>query len=263
MLLTNCRSIVGVSQKTYAERNVSDYMRARFGFEDYLELEFADVMLIPRDTQKIIISTLVEDSVSKDHAISGRALFRLATANAIGLGTNIDLGRSLEFVLKSAQREYIPAQAVATAWFIANGKTIPIDEETQIDWLFEATAWGSSTASKILKRFNEKEYVQARDAFHRSGGFNQFFYAKESPYYIGSATFRQSLGHELKKSQEELSSIAIAAAVYGDSELLSKIFRVSNLDANLSNAWGETLLVLCCKGGHLHSLKVIHSSIFL
>jgi len=46
------------------------------------------------------------------------------------------------------------------------------------------------------------------------------------------------------------------AAIYGDAVLMKHLIQDLGVNASFTNCWGESLLVLCCKGGRLDVLKV-------
>jgi hypothetical protein len=133
---------------------------------------------------------------------------------------------------------------------------MPVPEETQLDWLFEAAAWGSASASTCLRRLHPEQFAEARMEFHRSGGYNQYFYHQKPPGYVGSDEFSTSLDPKYYENKpEELNALAESAAVYGDAILMKHLIQELGLDPTLTNRWGESLVVLCCKGGHLDVLE--------
>jgi len=95
----------------------------------------------------------------------------------------------VEAALESAQKGYLPAQAVTISWYQGLGKKITesrISKETELDWLFGATAWGSFAASACLRRLDPVLFAEASVKFHQSGGYSQYFYDQQPPEYIGS-----------------------------------------------------------------------------
>ena len=239
------------------ERDTPESMKSLFGDSHYLDFNLDIQIEAERDTQKIIFQSISADAKSSKATTSGRAYFQLALAYSIGYGTKVNFDNMLDAALKSAQKGYLPAQAVVTAWFEAFQKPMSVDKDTQIDWLFEATAWGSYAASTCLRRLEPDQYYEARVQFHRSGGYNQYFYHKEPPDYIQSTDFPSSLVPDYYRDNiEELNTLAESAAIYGDVSLMKHLVRKLNVNPALTNRWGESLLLLCCKGGHLNVLKV-------
>jgi len=47
------------------------------------------------------------------------------------------------------------------------------------------------------------------------------------------------------------------AAIYGDAVLMKHLIQDLGVNASFTNCWGESLLVLCCKGGRLDVLKLL------
>lgn len=239
------------------ERDVPDAMKSLFGDPHYLDFNLDIEIEAERDTQKIVFEGLRVNARSSRAATSGRAYFQLAIAYSIGYGTKVNFDNMLDAAVKSAQRGYLPAQAAVTAWSEALQKQLPISKDMQIDWLFEAAAWGSYAASTCLRRIERGEYLEARVQFHRSGGYNQYFYHRDPPEYIMSTDFPSSLVLDHYRDRaEDLNALAESAAIYGDARLMKHLLQKLNVDPALTNRWGESLLVLCCKGGHLDVLKV-------
>jgi hypothetical protein len=228
-----------------------------FGDRHYLDFNLDEEMEAERDTQQLVLENLLRDTKSSTIATSGKAYFQLAIAYSMGYGTEVNTSSMLDAVLKSAQKGYLPAQAVITAWYQGLGKQIPVSKDAEFDWLFEATAWGSFTASSCLRRLDSDLWAEAREHFHRSGGYNQYFYPQQPPEYIRSSEFIASLDLEYYKAKgTELNTLAESAAIYGDAVLIRHLIENLGVNPSLTNRWGETLLVLCCKGGHLNILEV-------
>lgn len=152
----------------------------------------------------------------------------------------------LSAAVQSAKADYLPAQAVVHAWHVAHNRPLDIDEDLQLDWLYEAVAWGSWTAEKTLRTIDADLYIQARQDFHSRGGFNQYFYPNQPPACIGS-------GKPIE-GRDDVDDLLLNAAIYGDKELAEACIQAGG-DPNACNEFGESLLVLCCKGGHLGVLE--------
>jgi hypothetical protein len=234
-------------------------MEALFGDPEYLNFMFTDDIDTERDAQTDILATILSETESTKGLVAAKAFFQLAIAYAIGYGTNVDIDAMLNAVVESAKREYLPAQAVAMSWFQAHNKEATVAMEVQIDWLFEATAWGSYIASTLLRRLDEAGFKDARLQFHKSGGFNQYFYDKHPPAFINSADFLSSVTvDQYPENSDELLGLASAAAIYGNSMLMARTPELK-VNPNFTNQWGESLVVLACKGGHLDVLEVLSS----
>ena len=243
------------------ERDLDESMKAIFGHQHYLEFNLDEEVETERETQAIVFEGLLSDSKSTDRIVAGKGFFQLAIAHSIGYGTPSSISAMLDAAVQSAKRGYLPAQAVVCTWYDATGQNMPVDRETQIDWLFECTAWGSFTAGAFLHRLDPEQYAEARTHFHKSGGFNQYFYANQPPHFIHSKEFAGSLDKSFYQDKRgELQAMAEAAAIYGDATLMKTLIQSLDVDPMLQTRWGETLLVLCCKGGHLDVLKVTHDS---
>lgn len=232
-----------------------------FGHADYLNYFWVDVLWTEEDAQRSIFSELLIAAKSSIRQISGKAKFQLAIAHAIGFGTLVDVDKALDSVVEAAEQGYLPAQAIFAAWHVTHRRPVPVPLETQLDWLYEATSWGSFYAGDSLQRLSQTEYESARAAFHKKGGYNQYFFSGDPPAHIGSAEFRHSMSYlTVSKDTETVSLLLRSAAIYGDDLLTAHLLQEYSPDPNLSNQFGESLLVLACKGGHIKVLKVILSS---
>jgi hypothetical protein len=230
---------------------------AIFGSSSYLSYGWIDESWTEHDTQAEIFAELQGLIMSSSPLVAGRALFELAIAHAIGFGTHEDKLLALDSILKSAKKGYLPAQAIFHVWHEEHHMVAPIDEEKQMDWLFEAVTWGSFFAGGSLRRLDVQEYQLARQLFHNYGGYNQFFYSRNRPPYIDSEDFRNSISSlNLDADIANASALLEAAAIYGDAPLAQRLLEVPGVDPNFTNEYGESLVVLCCKGGHLDVLKV-------
>lgn len=56
-------------------------------------------------------------ATSKDEDASGKALFELALAHALGFGTQSSTDNALDHILRSAKKGYLPAQALFRTWY--------------------------------------------------------------------------------------------------------------------------------------------------
>ncbi|KAJ3548162.1 hypothetical protein NM208_g1145 [Fusarium decemcellulare] len=233
--------------------DIATALRKTLGLEDYLDIYFDLELESERDTQALILSRLQRDAKSEESLISAKALFQLAIASSCGFGTPYSEDEVLQYTVSSARKGYLPAMAVAYAFHLALERQDELDLDEQTDWLFEATAWGSHIAGTCLGRLSPTDFDDARKAFHRAGGFNQFFYPQDPPSYIHSEEFSSGL----TKDRSGLEELAQSAAIYGDVVLLNRLIKDFNLDPDLTNCWGESLVVLCCKGGHVKVLKFL------
>jgi hypothetical protein len=236
---------------------------AIFGSSSYLSYGWIDESWTEHDAQAEIFAELQGLIMSSDPLVAGRALLELAIAHAIGFGTHEDKLLALDSILKSAMKGYLPAQAIFRVWHEEHHMVAPIDEEKQMDWLFEAVTWGSFFAGGSLRRLDVQEYQLARQLFHNYGGYNQFFYSRNRPPYIDSEDFRNSISSlNLDADIANASALLEAAAIYGDAPLAQRLLEVPGVDPNFTNEYGESLVVLCCKGGHLDVLKVFSAHLF-
>lgn len=255
-LIKNSLQVQRGNNKSHKKRDIPVFMKSLFGEPHYLDFNLDQDGEVERYTQNAVFQKLLQEKESRKASISGRASFQLAIAAAMGYGTKANISSMLEYALESARKGYCPAQAVVTAWFIAAKEPMPVSEETQLDWLFEAAAWGSAVASTCLRRLDLEQFAEARMQFHRSGGYNQYFYHQKPPEYVGSDEFSKLLDTRYyENNPEELNALAESAAVYGDAILMNHLIQEFGLDPTLTNRWGESLVVLCCKGGHLDVLE--------
>jgi len=209
------------------------------------------------DVQADIYADLQLLIKSPNDTVAGRGLFELAIAHAIGFGTHESKTLALEMILSSAKKGYLPAQAIFHVWYLEHHMDVPVDRETQIDWLFEAVTWGSFFAGKSLQEMSEDDYQEARKIFHHYGGYNQYFYSRQRPTHIGSEEFADSISTlSLNTSVLKTHALLESAVVYGDINLTKELLKIPDIDPNCTNDSGESLVVLCCKGGHLEILKV-------
>ena len=237
---------------------VSKAVERAFGDKEYLKVGWTDEEATPMDAQEYTFTCLEKDTHSASKAIAGRAFFELALAYSLGFGVQMDVNMALKCALEAAFRGYLPAKAICHTWHAAHLRTMDVDEETQLDWLYDACIWGSGFASHVLKGKNPSVYRSARQMFHQRGGFNQYFYDCEPPAHIGSKQFISALAaHGIETEPEHLNALLKSATIYGDVALAQQLVQHEKIDLALTTAFGESLLLLCCKGGHIDVLQVL------
>ncbi|KAG8529893.1 uncharacterized protein KY384_005374 [Bacidia gigantensis] len=240
------------------ESEIAAALQSTFGDSEYLEYEVSDEIWTPKDVQKSVLAQVEARSESYQSGTSGRALFQLAIFHAIGFGAPQCVDLALQCIRQAADRGYLPAQCLFENWHVAHRKPILTDKERQLDNLYDAAIWGSFYAAVSLQRTDSNEYKLARDQFHARGGYNQYFYCHEAPPYIGSAEFRTCMSQTgWSPGVEPLSVLLQSAVIYGDALLLHLLLDRHDMDANQTTRHGESLLTLCCKGGHLAVLKTL------
>ena len=239
------------------ETESSKSIRLSFGDDEYFEYEVADEMWTSKDMQRTILENMKERCKRPQESIAGRAHFQLAIAFAIGFGTHQDTNLALQEIRAAARKAYLPAQCLFEGWHQAHNVKEPLNLERRLDHLYDASIYGSFYANASLHRLDTSECKLARTQFHARGGYNQYFYSPEAPSYIASTEFRDSMsqtGWDL--NENPLSVILRSAVIYGDVQLLRKLLELYDLDLNQALNHGESLLILCCKAGHLSTLKV-------
>ena len=251
------------TQPTRSEGNILQSTERIFGKDNYLSYGWIDANWTEHEAQTRVFKELERLILDPNAEISGRALFEMAIAHAIGFGTHENHTTALKSILKSASKGYLPARAIFYMWHQAHRIDILVDLEVQVDWLYEATTWGSFYASKGLEQINQEEHLLARREFHARGGYNQFFYPREPPSYIGSQEFRNSISSlRLVGDLSHAHTLLISAAVYGDEQLADRLIEVTGIDPNFTNEYGESLMVVACKGGNLPVVRVNPNSSF-
>lgn len=238
--------------------DVAAAQKNAFGLSDYLDYDLDIELVAERDTQEVVFDRLRRDSSSPHGATSGKALFQLAIASTLGFGTPYNEDEALRYSIASAKKGFLPAMANTVAFHQALGRESELNSDEAVDWLFEAVAWGSIVATRSLATINPAELLKARKEFHKAGGYNQFFYSKEPPPFIRSYEFIRALNND--NTTEDLEALVQAATIYGDSTLLKHLFDNRTVNPNLTNGYGESLLVLACKAGHLDVLRYLVSS---
>jgi len=209
---------------------------------------------MPKATQAEIIKIIQSQALEPR---AGRPHFLLALAYSRGFGVKADVDLALKSISEAARRNYLPAQAIVHVWHAAHSREVGIDEDTQLDWLYNACLWGSVHAAPVLRRKNPSVYGDARKEFHARGGYNQYFYNNQSPSHINSDEFLWGLQSKAyQPDAEHMADLLQSAAIYGDAALAKFILESGEVDSNLCNRYGESLLVLCCKGGHMDMLCV-------
>ena len=146
--------------------DVSKAVEKQFGDENYLSFGWTYEETIERDPQQHTFLLLGNESRSPSQAVRGRALFEIAIAYSLGFGTRANVDMALGSVNESARQQYLLAKAVFHVWHDAHSRKADIDEETQLDWPYDATLWGSESAGQVLRRKSETDYSQARQEFH-------------------------------------------------------------------------------------------------
>src|SRR5438034_73896 len=96
-------------------RDISRAMDKLFGDAHYLDFNLDEGIEAERDTQRNIFDSLQKNAKSPKLTTAGKAYFQLAIAYSIGYGTKANRSGMLDAALKSAQRGYLPAQAVIAA----------------------------------------------------------------------------------------------------------------------------------------------------
>ena len=240
------------------ESQITASIQSTFEDAKYLEYEFANDLWTPKHTQQSTFAEITESTKSRPSIVAGRAFQQLAIAYSIGFGTPQNTDLALKSILDAAACNYLPAQALFEVWHKANDRRVALDIEKQLDWLYEASVWGSFYADASLRRIDVNEYRLARQQFHAQGGYNQYFHPRDRPSHIGSAEFKQSMSKSSwKPDSEVLSALLQSAVIYGDAPLARELLNRYRMNPNQISHYGETLLVLCCKGGHLDVLKVL------
>jgi len=236
---------------------VENAIERAFGDKDYLRFGWNDNEATEWDAQKSIFDDLQKKSQSASKLSSSRAFFELSIAYSIGFGVQMNIEMALKCVTEAARRGYLPAKAVFYPWHIAHSQTIAEDDETQLDWLYDASIWGSVYAAQVLQHKNRAEHEGARQMFHRRGGYNQYFYDNDPPAHIESRPYLVSLmTSRVDVEFQHLKALLQSAAIYGDAALAQHLLRDRGMDPNLTTDCGESLLLLCCKGGHVNVLYV-------
>lgn len=240
------------------EIDVNKSIELKFGRSDYLDFGWHDEMLLAKDIQHDIFVDSQATAALPEFKQSSRSCFELALAYSIGFGTEANVDKALNMMLEAARRQYLPARAMVHAWFDANEREIGVHEEVGLNWLFEATLWGSTCAGKVLQRKSLDDYLAAREEFHDRGGYNQYFYDTQPPEYIGSEGYLSTIGQLLNgDSKQHMYSLLESAVIYGDGALAKYLLQQKGADPSFRNQLGESLLLLCSKGGHLNVLEIL------
>ncbi|KAA8900914.1 hypothetical protein FN846DRAFT_957648 [Sphaerosporella brunnea] len=243
-------------------RDVERSLRRHLGDGHYLTFGWEDEETLHRTIQSQIIADLKNQSRSSNITTRGRAFFQSAIAHSLGLGAPRNIDAMLKATIEAARADYLPAQAVLHAWHFAHDRQVDVDEHVQLNWLYKAVVWGSWTAGSMLREMDPDLYREARSEFHSRGGYNQFFHSREPPDYIDLAG---ATGHEhitrlhrsVGLSEDAGAPILTAAAIHGSCTLIEVLVKDLGCDPNTCNEFGESLLVLCCKAGHIELLEVL------
>lgn len=226
-----------------------------FGDDQYLKFGWTDEETVETDAKEQIFASLQTDCLSSSRIVAGKAFFELAIAYSHGFGRRVNVDMALQMVVKAAEKNYLPAMAIFSAWHNAHSRDVGVDDDIQLDWLYDATCWGSSYAGDMLRRKSTSDYMAARKCFHRRGGYNQYFYGSEVPAHIGSEEYVSAI-HALHLDLDHKMNLLQSAAIYGQVSLAKVLLQDKSIDINMANEAGETLLFLCCKGGHIDLLEV-------
>lgn len=236
--------------------DIAKNIERKFGASNALEFGWPEEEDMPKATQEDIVNIL-KARVLEPGPHAGRAHFLLALAHSRGFGVKADVNLALESMLAAASKDYLPAQAIFHVWHTANTRVIDVDRETQLDWLYNACLCGSVHAAPVLRQNSPSDYEAARKQFHVRGGYNQYFYSDQPPAHTGSEEFLGSLKSKIyQPDTKQMAALLQSAAIYGDTALGQYILKNGQVDLNLCNQYGESLLVLCAKGGHIDLLRV-------
>lgn len=237
-----------------SQTEIAKAVEHNFGTSNALDFGWGEEEDIPKATQADIIKVIQAQTLEPG---AGRAYFLLALAHSRGFGVKADVDLALKYILEAARKGYLPAHAILHVWHAAHSREVDIDEDTQLDWLYNACLWGSVHAAPILWRKSPRVYEDARKEFHARGGYNQYLYNNQSPPHIKSEEFLGVLQSKVyQPDAEHMANLLQSAVIYGDAALARFIVESGKVDVNLCNRYGESLLVLCCKGGHIDLLHV-------
>ncbi|KIM82919.1 hypothetical protein PILCRDRAFT_88233 [Piloderma croceum F 1598] len=221
----------------------------------------ADLSVVLNLLKSFKLSDITDMSLNDIESIPiGRSNAEIAKAveRNFGFGVKGDVDLALKSILEAARKDYLPAQAILHVWYAAHSQAVDIDEETQLDWLYNACLWGSVYAGPVLQQKSPSDYENVCKEFHMRGGYNQYFYGNEWPSHINSKEFLEGLQSKTYQPDAgHMADLLQSAAIYGDAALAQFILESGEVDVNLCNQYGESLLVLCCKGGHTDLLHVL------
>ncbi len=241
-----------------SRKNIERSLDIVFGQKDYFQYGWAEAAFTEEQIQEQSFADLSKVANSQSDG-AGKALFELAIVYALGFGTASNEDAALDHILRSAKHGYLPAQALFRTWYESLGRTqsIPIPLETQLDWLSEAVAWGSFFAGASLQRLDPHEFQLSRKEFHKRGGFNQYFYPRKIPREVEYDSARVTLlANSDVAPRDNMYDLLECAVIHGDSAFVKKLISLPGINPDYTNQYGESLLLLCCKGGHLETLKV-------
>ena len=244
----------------HSETEIAKQVERNFGASNALDFGWGEEDM-PKATQAEIIKGI---QTQTNGSGAGRAHFLLALAYSRGFGVQADVRPALKSMLEAARKGYPPAQAILHVWHAAHSQMVDVDEETQLDWLYNACLWGSIHAAPVLRLKSPSDYEAARQEFHARGGYNQYFYNNQSPEHIRSEEFIGKLKSKVYLPDDDhMEALFQSAAIYGDTALALFILESGKLDLNVCNRHGESLLTLCCKGGHMDLLRVSFEILYM
>lgn len=188
--------------------------------------------------------------------LSGAQLFAMFLWRTFQDGTSgSDPTLQVEMLIASAEKGFVPAQAVAHRVLRTHGLPFPvhISPETENEWLFRGASTGSLAAVEDLNAKDTESCERARAEFRRNGGYNQFYSPTARPTELGLPNPEIELKDIIEKQRH---SRIHELAAYGCLEQLTELLD-SGVDVNARNALGETALYKACAAGCLETVSLL------
>src|SRR4051812_24312366 len=103
-------------------KNIERSLGLLVGQPDYFRYGWADTAFTDEYVQELSFADLQKLAASNNQDISGKALFELALAHALGFGTQSSRDSALDYILRSAKKGYLPARALFRTWYEGVGR---------------------------------------------------------------------------------------------------------------------------------------------
>ncbi|KAH0565039.1 hypothetical protein GP486_001565 [Trichoglossum hirsutum] len=167
----------------------------------------------------------------------------------------LDISLQINMLLESANKGYVPAQAVVKRVLDSHNFPPPpsVDQELMKSWLINGTSTGSLVAAVELEAMDTSSFNEAMEIFHDNGGYIQFYSrmvnSKEdwkAREWRPCATARDGRLDQLDSDGNQ--HIHYLAA-FGDANGLGNFLDETGADINEPNSLGETALYKACMRG--------------
>lgn len=191
-----------------------------------------------------------ESSSRRAEAAWQCSIFNLMAAQVSDVcSNNPHMDSTLSLLLLAANLGNWKAQSICGWFHDLFGRSLPVGEDVEVQWLHDATCKGSTTARRRLQHLNFDAYVTAVDELKRCFGGIGVELPREWNTY-SDEDFLMLIEYQ----QRDIGNFLQLAATCGRLSLINTIFEKysSDVDINFRFPGDETVLLKACRSGHFH-----------